>query len=124
MVNEKEFLNQLKKISNLNDGWLDGYGKAISQKAIQTTCKIISSITIKDSPYPLMFPAYDGGAICEWFNKSIAISLEIDTGGNEITLSVYSFIDKQDFNKTEQIDNADDIVKYLIAHLNIFNKNH
>jgi hypothetical protein len=108
----------------LNDGWLDGYGKAISQKAIQTTCKIISSITIKDLPYPLMFPAYDGGAICEWFNKSIAINLEIDTGGNEITLSVYSFIDKQDFNKTEQIDNADDIVKYLIAHLNIFNKNH
>lgn len=124
MVNEKEFLNQLKKISNLNDGWLDGYGKAISQKAIQTTCKIISSITIKDLPYPLMFPVYDGGTICEWFNESIAISFEIDAGGNEIALSVYSFIDKRDFNKTEQIDNADDIVKILIQHLNIFNKNH
>lgn len=124
MVNEKSFLNQLKKISNLNDGWLDGYGKEITQEAIQTIYKIISSLTIKDLPYPLTFPAYDGGTICEWFNESIAISLEIDAYGSEITLSVYSFIDKRDFNKTEQIDNVDDIVKNLITHLNIFNKNH
>lgn len=124
MINKKEFNERFLELSFLKDGWLDGNGFAISNKSIDTAKKFIQNIEDAHFIYPLAFPEYNGGIILEWFNQYIAISLEIDNGGNLLILSAYDFAHKKDFNCTTTVDETNEINRMLRECLQFFKNIH
>ena len=69
---------RLNELSRLEDGWLDGEGKALPIDGIKwlTECFDLYFLSGLQSPY--LFPTEDGGICAEWSLVPLSVSLEID----------------------------------------------
>lgn len=72
---------RLQYLSNLEDGWLDGYGKPSRPEAMQATENLLAGLFPTDEDYntkrPGIFPQQDGGITIEWYVGGQLISIEV-----------------------------------------------
>ncbi len=61
---------RLAEISRLQDGWWDGYGKAIQPRAVEAVRKWFGG---DFKPVPYVYPMECGGVVCEW-NPGLSIA--------------------------------------------------
>ncbi|MGL4942469.1 MAG: hypothetical protein ACRC46_04675 [Thermoguttaceae bacterium] len=70
--------SRLEDLKVLQDGWLDGDGKALDADGITWCANCFSRFYTVDVPFPLFCPTVEGGVYAEWSFDKIDISLEID----------------------------------------------
>ena len=79
--NESDPLNifaQIESMRSLEDGWLDGDGKAPPFKALERFAQMFDSYWDDSLPLPCIYPTYEGGIQAEWQIGRCAISLEVE----------------------------------------------
>lgn len=77
---------RLLELTELKDGWFDGYGKAISMDALDLADKILLASTLR----PYIYPMYEGGVTFEWDTDMGSWTLYFRP---DITDPNYTFID-------------------------------
>lgn len=69
---------RLAQFAALEDGWLDGKGKAPDKEKLDWLAKAFESDFDSDLPLPYLYPTAEGGVQAEWSVNDWAITLEID----------------------------------------------
>lgn len=81
MLTVTQFKTNLEKVRSLQDGWLDGSGKAPSVELLDWFEGWFLDFGEKHNlnyGYPSVFPRHGGGLVLEWFLPRFAPSLEIE----------------------------------------------
>jgi len=69
---------RLEELGRLEDGWLDGDGKALPQEGLQWLFESFERYFLDHTPLPYICPTEDGGVCLEWSLATMNFSLEID----------------------------------------------
>lgn len=69
---------RLEVLSLLNNGWLNGKGKALDNAKAKLFSEYFYSFYNESLPLPYLYPTAEGGLQAEWFINDWDISLEID----------------------------------------------
>jgi len=80
MQTESEFKANLLRVRSLQDGWLDGEGKAPSKELLDWFEGWFFDFYKENFPgqdYPTLFPEFEGGLVLEWFLPGLQPSLDI-----------------------------------------------
>jgi predicted helicase len=67
----------MKRLENLEDGWMDGEGKSLPKDGLQWFTNQFNNF-FHNAPMPLVYPTHEGGLSLEWKIKRYDISLEVD----------------------------------------------
>ena len=73
---------RLEEFRSLEDGWLEGHGKAPSHEGLNWIEAAFARHYPLELPLPYLFPTEEGGIQAEWSLGSNEISLEIDLGSH------------------------------------------
>lgn len=76
---EQNISSQLKKISDLKDGWYDGYGKSFDPNLISDINRLFNNHFPANWRLPSIFPQENGEVSFEWNTKEYAISIDWGT---------------------------------------------
>lgn len=85
MPNQK-LADQIEELANLQDGWLDGQGKAPDRDQLAWATDRLVSTFPEDLPFPLTGPTPEGGLFLEWIQKSWRVSAELLLPGHQCEL--------------------------------------
>lgn len=69
---------QISDLSKLQDGWLDGDGKAPSKQGLSWLLFVFHVSFPYDAPLPRLYPTEQGNVQAEWRIKTRDMSLEVD----------------------------------------------
>jgi hypothetical protein len=69
---------RLNQFATLEDGWLNGKGKAPAKENLEWLAEAFESDFDSDLPLPYLFPTAEGGVQAEWNLKDWAVTLDID----------------------------------------------
>ena len=69
---------RLEEFSKLQDGWLDGEGKAFAQSELLWFSKTFESNYDTQLTLPRLYPTAEGGIQAEWASENVEISLEVN----------------------------------------------
>jgi len=94
---------RLDELSRLEDGWLDGEGKAPSPKDIKWLADSFDRYFHDELPLPYLCPTEDGGICAEWPLDPLNLSLEIDLENHRgywhaMDFTNDTFTDKEDID--------------------------
>lgn len=78
-----DFSSRLDEFRAIQDGWLDGDGKAPSLHGIDWLSSSLKRYYSSDLPLPYIYPTPEGGVSLEWSLGSHRASLEIDLDTRE-----------------------------------------
>ena len=73
---------QLTDLAQLEDGWLNGEGRAPDRDGLAWLADRFERSWPRDLPSPYLFPTPEGGVLAEWALPPYAISLDIDLGAH------------------------------------------
>ena len=85
---------RLDELSRLDDGWLDGEGKAPSQSGLQWLTECFDRFFLDELQLPYLCPTEDGGICAEWLLEPLNLSLEIDLENRRGYWHVVDFTNK------------------------------
>jgi len=80
MASEESLRSSVNRYRSLQDGWLDGQGKAPSHELLSWFESWFFDFYKENFPgldYPSLFPEFEGGLVLEWFLKGLQPSLDI-----------------------------------------------
>ena len=77
-LDELDILVQIDDLRLLNDGWLEGQGKAPSKEGLDWLSQAFDNYYPSDLPLPYLYPTEPGGVQAEWSLGRNEITLEID----------------------------------------------
>ena len=69
---------RLNQVAMLEDGWLNGKGKAPTKEKLAWLAEAFESDFDSDLPLPYLYPTAEGGVQAEWSLNDWAVTLEID----------------------------------------------
>ena len=69
---------QAVELRSIEDGWLNGYGKAPSDEGLDWMIEKFQILSVFRIPIPYLYPTESGGVQAEWSLNQREISLEID----------------------------------------------
>jgi hypothetical protein len=69
---------RLDELAKLDDGWLDGKGRAAEKEKLEWLGNAFDSFFDTDLPLPYLYPTAEGGIQAEWSLSGWEVSLEID----------------------------------------------
>jgi hypothetical protein len=69
---------QLEKLKDLQDGWLDGQGVALSLDLLARVGSWFDEHLSGDAPLPRLYPTPEGGVEAEWLIGRLDVSIEFD----------------------------------------------
>lgn len=78
ILDELDILAQIDDLRLLNDGWLEGQGKAPSKEELDWLSQAFDNYYSGDLPLPYLYPTEPGGVQAEWSLGQNEITLEID----------------------------------------------
>lgn len=78
ILDELDILVQIDDLRLLNDGWLEGQGKAPSKEGLDWLSQAFDNYYPSDLPLPYLYPTEPGGVQAEWSLGRNEITLEID----------------------------------------------
>lgn len=70
--------SRLKELTALQDGWLNGEGKALDKKGIRWFVGMFEKFFPDDLPLPYVYPTVEGNIQLEWTFGTRELSLEVD----------------------------------------------
>ena len=70
--------SQLDELRSLENGWLDGEGKAPSEEGLNWLAQSLDRYYPADLPRPYLFPTEQGGVQAEWIFGAVNIEVRID----------------------------------------------
>lgn len=73
-----DVLSRLEELSLLQDGWLDGQGKALDQQGLDWFADSFSRLYSEELPWPYVYPTVEGNIRLEWEFETRELSLEVD----------------------------------------------
>jgi hypothetical protein len=108
---------QIESMRNLDDGWLDGEGKAPSEQGLnwiaeEFDCYFSETVT------PYLYPTPEGGVRTEWSLENWEVSLEIDLDNRTGYWHVLNMDSNADVEKSLNLAKQDDwkwVVKNLLS---------
>ena len=68
----------LKSLATLQDGWLDGQGRAPAKDKLQWLADAFGANFDTALPLPYLYPTVEGGIQAEWDIRDWSVTLEID----------------------------------------------
>ena len=68
---------RLNELAQLQDGWLDGKGRALDRAGIKDLAEAFDKYFDPDLPLPYLYPTTEGGIQSEWTLGGWEVSLEI-----------------------------------------------
>jgi hypothetical protein len=71
-------LGQLDHLRTLEDGWLDGEGKAPSDEGLDWLTHAFADHYPQDLASPYLYPTPDGGVQAEWSLSRFEVTLDVD----------------------------------------------
>ena len=79
MITKEQFISRIEELSLLEDGWLDGYGNALSTEGLLWFSNTIEKYVTKNNiSYPYLYPTYHGDVRAEWPTENNNLDLSID----------------------------------------------
>ena len=88
-VNLPDNINlEFKKLHSLQDGWLDGEGKAPDRKGLEWFETMMEDYYPEDLPLPYIYPTGEGNLLLEWDIGKLDVSLEIGINKREGELHI------------------------------------
>lgn len=72
------------RIGELEDGWLDGTGRAISLNVLRLSSQVLSSMRATGIKPPRIFPSEDGGMSFEWATAEYVLTIDVEPTGELI----------------------------------------
>lgn len=69
---------RIKELLTLQNGWLDGQGKAINRQDLMTFVTKFNTLYPRELPIPYIYPTLEGNIQLEWTIEEIDISIEIE----------------------------------------------
>jgi hypothetical protein len=69
---------RLEELAALNDGWLDGKGRAPAKERLEWLANSFDNWFNPSLPLPWLYPTAEGGVQAEWSLNDWEVSLEID----------------------------------------------
>ncbi len=67
---------RLEELARLQDGWLDGKGRALDQAALRRLALAFDEHYAPELPLPYLYPTAEGGVQAEWTLGEVEVSLE------------------------------------------------
>lgn len=112
---------RLEELSLLEDGWLNGKGKALSKEKIKIVSEYFYKFYNDNLPLPYLYPTAEAGLQAEWNINNWDISLEIDLDNLTAELHALNLYkdDEQELSMTLAEDHS---WKNLNEILESFNK--
>jgi hypothetical protein len=89
---------RLEELAGLDDGWLDGKGRAPAKEKLDWLAKSFETRFDPSLPLPRLYPTAEGGVQAEWSLNDWEVSLEIDL---ETQQGVYQALNLKDNSCTE-----------------------
>ncbi len=77
-VNVLDIRRQVERLKTIEDGWLEGAGKAPDQDGLDWLVRVFADSFLSSLPSPHLYPTESGGVLAEWSIESKEVSLEID----------------------------------------------
>lgn len=71
---------RLRELAQLQDGWLDGKGRALDSAALEKLARLFGENFSSDLPEPHLYPTPEGNVQAEWTLGAWEVSLEIVLG--------------------------------------------
>ena len=92
--------SRLQELSQLEDGWLNGYGKALSKSGLNWLVNALEKYYDFKLPLPYLFPTLEGNILCEWtiYTVDITLSINIDNGS-----ALYNALNTANDDMDEQV---------------------
>ena len=94
--------SRLDELSRLEDGWLNGEGKALSPDGLRWLAECFDRYFSEELQLPCLCPTVDGGIYAEWLLEPLNLSLEIDLESHRAHWHAMDFSD--DSYTEENID--------------------
>ena len=73
-----DVLFRLAELERLEDGWLDGEGRALDKRGIRWFAEMFERFFPYDLPLPYVYPTVEGNIRLEWTFGTCELSLEVD----------------------------------------------
>jgi hypothetical protein len=108
-----ELISRINEIAQLNDGWLDGEGEAISSKAAEMAKEfVVRSLSM----VALMraYPSIEGGVTLQLRNERFSASVDFEAGGE---IEFVAIGREEDFELDETFEIVDMALISRVAHL-------
>ena len=70
--------SRLEELERLEDGWLDGEGRALDKRGIRWFAEMFERFFPYDLPLPYVYPTVEGNIRLEWTFGTCELSLEVD----------------------------------------------
>ena len=108
-VNLPDNINlEFKKLHSLQDGWLDGEGKAPDRKGLEWFETMMEDYYPEDLPLPYIYPTGEGNLQLEWDMENLDVSLEVDLSTHEGELHILNFTTEKTTEVIYQLNDADE----------------
>jgi len=107
---------RIQELKSLQDGWLDGKGKAPNKDELEWFCDVFENQYPEKLPLPFIYPTPEGGLQLEWTLQDKEISLEIDLYTHEAEWHLLDLSSGED--EFQELDmNADKSWEWLVHRL-------
>src|SRR5689334_17990158 len=83
---------QIQQLMELEDGWLDGDGKAYSSKVVTDVGDLLHQIVDAGVPIPFIYPAIDNSISAEWSAPRCEVSLTLSPDASTARLIVVGMV--------------------------------
>ena len=85
---------RLTEMAKLEDGWLDGKGRAAAKENLDWLANSFDTWFDADLPLPYHYPTAEGGVQAEWSLGDWEVSLDIDLESRQAAYQALSLTDK------------------------------
>lgn len=82
LLDPQDVLSRLDELRQMQDGWLEGRGVALSARGIDWLGEAFSRNYPDELPLPFVYPTEEGGIRLEWAIEPFDVSLDIDLVGH------------------------------------------
>ena len=118
---ELDILRQIAELRLVEDGWLEGEGKAPSDEGLDWLLGTISRHFPNDSPPPHLYPTETGDVQAEWSLESREITLEVNLDTHSGEWHVLDLRSGQVEERIVDCDSGDDW-KWLVEQIDAMNQ--
>ena len=98
--NPLDVARQVDSLLALDDGWLDGDGRAPGRPGLRWLLGAFGDHFPEDAPVPYLYPTPEGGVQAEWTLGEAEVSLEIALGRRRGIFAV----DRDDESEERELD--------------------
>lgn len=118
IIKNYELVLSFERLSQINEGWFEGKGKALNSNDLQDIAQIMIQFYPEKLTLPSIVPTQDGNLLFEWQTENMP-SVDIDLASKNASFHAFGEHDldiERDFYLTTS-ENIDDFFAFLSQHI-------